>query len=359
MMEMSPVVADPLMMMMATPPSSPVADVGESHGFLDGLLAALEAAAAAPPATALGAPIATVAAAAEPAAADVPAVADAPAVAEPSTVVTTTVMEVPETREERETADAPEGSEMVVARVAPELLAGLVVPEVRQVLTPQADVPRPIGHDPQARSRAATIEPQRPVAAGAAVVNHRVEAVGERPRVDRPAPPAVAPAPGQPSAPPEGAVVFRHDASSPRLALASRQSPLPSLGMIGVDRVRFAREQAPSRIVQRLAIDLDGAQVALRFRGDRVAVDVVDDPTGTLGGGWARQVERTLDQAVRTVSDPQRSPQPDQRNDHRSQPDSSGRGGRGSYDDGREPRRQRRWEGALAHLATPANGQDD
>jgi hypothetical protein len=75
----------------------------------------------------------------------------------------------------------------------------------------------------------------------------------------------------------------------------------PSLA--GVERVRFAREQAPSRAVQRLALDLDGAQVAVRFQHDHVAVDVVDDPAGTLGTAWAKQVERTLDQAVRSAGD--------------------------------------------------------
>jgi hypothetical protein len=105
--------------------------------------------------------------------------------------------------------------------------------------------------------------------------------------------------------------------------IAARASAPANLGMIGVDRVRFAREQAPSRAVQRLAIDLDGAQVAVRFQGDRVAVDVLNDPTGSLGNGWARQVERSLDQAVRTVSEPRHGGQPaDQRG---SQTGDSGR----------------------------------
>jgi hypothetical protein len=73
--------------------------------------------------------------------------------------------------------------------------------------------------------------------------------------------------------------------------------------MVSVDRVRLAREQAPAREVQRLAIDLDDARVALRFHGDDVAVKVVSDPSGTLGAGWARQVERTLDSATRAAGD--------------------------------------------------------
>jgi hypothetical protein len=118
-------------------------------------------------------------------------------------------------------------------------------------------------------------------------------------------------------------------ASSPKAATAPAGHATPvNLGMIGVDRVRFAREQAPSRAVQRLSIDLDGAQVALRFRGDRVVVDVVNDPAGTLGNGWARQVERSLDQAVRTVSEPQRGGQSTDQNG--SQPGGSGKGGTGT-----------------------------
>ncbi|MEY2444869.1 MAG: hypothetical protein QOE00_1449 [Ilumatobacteraceae bacterium] len=104
--------------------------------------------------------------------------------------------------------------------------------------------------------------------------------------------------------------------------------------MIGVDLVRFAREQAPSRAVQRLAIDLDGAQVALRFSGGRVAVDVLNDPSGTLGNGWARQVERSLDQAARTVAEPQHGAQAgDQR---QSQPGDTGRRGATPNDSGDE-----------------------
>ncbi|MGZ4792411.1 MAG: hypothetical protein ACXWBO_11135 [Ilumatobacteraceae bacterium] len=123
-------------------------------------------------------------------------------------------------------------------------------------------------------------------------------------------------------------------------ATASGASHVPpaNLGMIGVDRVRFAREQAPSRALQRLSIDLDGVQVAVRFRGDRVAVDVVNDPAGTLGNGWARQVERSLDQAVRTVNEPQRG---GQSTDQQGSP-TGGSGGRGAgANDGSEHDRQR------------------
>jgi hypothetical protein len=51
--------------------------------------------------------------------------------------------------------------------------------------------------------------------------------------------------------------------------------------------------------VQRLALDLDGARVAVRFDGGRASVAVVSDPTDSLGKGWVRQVERTIDQTVR------------------------------------------------------------
>ena len=132
-----------------------------------------------------------------------------------------------------------------------------------------------------------------------------------------------------PTAPAATQPVSTPTTSSPKAATAPAGHTTPvNLGMIGVDRVRFAREQAPSRAVQRLSIDLDGAQVALRFRGDRVVVDVVNDPAGTLGNGWARQVERSLDQAVRTVSEPQRGGQ--SMDQHGSQPGGSGKGGAGT-----------------------------
>jgi hypothetical protein len=135
--------------------------------------------------------------------------------------------------------------------------------------------------------------------------------------------------------------IVAHSASPMPTAAARPVAAPANLGMIGVDRVRFAREQAPSRAVQRLAIDLDGAQVAVRFHGDHVAVDVLNDPAGSLGNGWARQVERSLDQAVRTVSEPLRGGPPAEQTN--SQTSGSGRGGantNANTSDNGEPRQR-------------------
>lgn len=72
-----------------------------------------------------------------------------------------------------------------------------------------------------------------------------------------------------------------------------------STGVYNVDRIRYVQAMAPNREVQRLALDLDGARVAVRFEGGRASLAVVSDPTGSLGKGWVRQVERTIDQTVR------------------------------------------------------------
>jgi hypothetical protein len=69
--------------------------------------------------------------------------------------------------------------------------------------------------------------------------------------------------------------------------------------MIGTDRVDRVRQQTIGKPVQRLTVDLDDARVAVRVRGDRVAVDVLRDPGAVLGQGWAHDVERTLETAMR------------------------------------------------------------
>jgi hypothetical protein len=100
--------------------------------------------------------------------------------------------------------------------------------------------------------------------------------------------------------------------------VAADQQPA-GLGMVGADRVAKAREQTAARPMQRLSIELDDARVAIRVRGDKVSVDVTSDPKGALGEGWARQVERTIDRAVR-------SQEPDSRGtDAERQPGSQGR----------------------------------
>ena len=71
------------------------------------------------------------------------------------------------------------------------------------------------------------------------------------------------------------------------------------LGMIGTDRVDRVRQHTIGRPVQRLTVDIDDARVAVRVRGGRVSVDVVRDPDASLSRGWANDVERTLESAMR------------------------------------------------------------
>jgi hypothetical protein len=84
--------------------------------------------------------------------------------------------------------------------------------------------------------------------------------------------------------------------------------------MAATDAVRFLRELGPARAVQRLAVDLDGAMVALRL--DRTGVTpsvhlhVVDDPAGRLDREWVAGVERTL---TRSMHDDGNEASPDRR----------------------------------------------
>jgi hypothetical protein len=101
--------------------------------------------------------------------------------------------------------------------------------------------------------------------------------------------------------------------------------------------------------MQRLSIELDDARVAIRVRGDKVAVDVTSDPKGALGEGWARQVERTIDRAVRAQDPESRGTTPDR------QPGSHGR---------RQPQQQRsqqqrRFEIGAWNFTTPSTPTEE
>jgi hypothetical protein len=111
---------------------------------------------------------------------------------------------------------------------------------------------------------------------------------------------------------------------------------------MGTDRVAKVREQVAGRPMQRLSIELDDARVAIRVRGDKVSVDVTNDPKGALGDGWARQVERTIDRAAKAQDPDSRGTQPDPR---------SGSNGRRQH---QQHRQQRQFEiGAWNFAPTP------
>jgi len=76
-------------------------------------------------------------------------------------------------------------------------------------------------------------------------------------------------------------------------------APTVSASVLRSEHVRVLRELAPNREVQRLAVDLDGARVALRFDSDGARVHVVSDPGNQLGGTWASDVQRTLNSGAR------------------------------------------------------------
>ena len=83
-------------------------------------------------------------------------------------------------------------------------------------------------------------------------------------------------------------------------------------GMFAADKVRYMRDLAPAREIQRLAIDLDDARIAVRFSAGAATVDVVSDPSSRLDVGWARGVEKTLrslETSVEQSSQGQRSRQ--------------------------------------------------
>ena len=83
-------------------------------------------------------------------------------------------------------------------------------------------------------------------------------------------------------------------------ATSTTNTTLAPNGWSGTDRARAATAAAaPAREIPLLTIDLDDAGVELRFRGGEIAVSLAGQPAGSLGTGWARRDERTLDGATR------------------------------------------------------------
>jgi hypothetical protein len=130
-------------------------------------------------------------------------------------------------------------------------------------------------------------------------------------------------------------VVAQPTASATGGRAAGSDATPAGLGMVGTDRVTKVREQMAARPMQRLSIELDDARVAIRVRGDKVSVDVTNDPKGALGEGWARQVERTIDRAVRTQDSESRGTNPDRRSGSQGRRDQSQRQQRRFEIDGR------------------------
>lgn len=72
-----------------------------------------------------------------------------------------------------------------------------------------------------------------------------------------------------------------------------------SAGVLRSEHVRQLRELAPHREVQRLAVDLDGARVAVRLDPQGARLRVLADPAERLGGTWTTDVQRSLNAVLR------------------------------------------------------------
>jgi hypothetical protein len=129
-----------------------------------------------------------------------------------------------------------------------------------------------------------------------------------------------------------------------------------TFGSFATDKVRYLRDLAPAREIQRLAIDLDDARVAVRFADGAATVDVMSDPSSRLDSGWVSNVEKTLRQLDRPV-DP--STPGEQAQDHRDHEDADSR--RRDTPDRDRPQpsiddeRVRRWQDATRSLMTTPN----
>lgn len=133
-------------------------------------------------------------------------------------------------------------------------------------------------------------------------------------------------------------------------------------GTFATDKVRYLRDLAPAREIQRLAIDLDDARVAVRFADGAATVDVMSDPSSRLDSGWVSNVERTLRQLDRPL-DPPSAGDPSQRQDDRGRQDPDSRHQDRHHDPHRDPHdnarhpsiddeRIRRWQDATRALMT-------
>lgn len=121
-------------------------------------------------------------------------------------------------------------------------------------------------------------------------------------------------------------------------------------GQFHTDKVRYLRDLAPAREIQRLAVDLDDARVAVRFGAGAATVDVVSDPSSRLDAGWVSSVEKTL----RQMDTPAASPSGGSRDDADNR---QGGQDRSMHDERRrralEDATQRRW-----HDATQTSWED-
>lgn len=133
-----------------------------------------------------------------------------------------------------------------------------------------------------------------------------------------------------------------------------------TLGAFATDKVRYLRDMAPAREIQRLAIDLDDARVAVRFAEGAAMVDVMSDPSSRLDSGWVSNVERTLRQLDRPV-DPTTAGDPSHSTDNREHQDADSRGQDTRHhhlrhDEQPQPsiddERIRRWQDATRSLMT-------
>jgi hypothetical protein len=72
------------------------------------------------------------------------------------------------------------------------------------------------------------------------------------------------------------------------------QAPARAESLLRAEHVRYARELAPSREIQRLAVELDDARVAVRFDQGAPRVDVIADPSNRLGASWLADVRQAF-----------------------------------------------------------------
>jgi hypothetical protein len=72
------------------------------------------------------------------------------------------------------------------------------------------------------------------------------------------------------------------------------QAPARAESLLRAEHVRYARELAPSREIQRLAVELDDARVAVRLDQGTPRVDVIADPSNRLGTSWLADVRQAF-----------------------------------------------------------------
>jgi hypothetical protein len=131
-----------------------------------------------------------------------------------------------------------------------------------------------------------------------------------------------------------------------------------TLASFATDKVRYLRDLAPAREIQRLAIDLDDARVAVRFADGAATVDVMSDPSSRLDTGWVSNVEKTLRQLDRPV-EPTTPGDQSQSQDRRDREDADSRRHDRPQHEQPQPsiddERVRRWQDATRALMTTPN----